>query len=71
MNLHIFNDAQQTKLQGPGRIVAMLGAIGMIVAPGATPATPSPLFVACAIVPATCVPWPCSSSGVASPSTKS
>ncbi|GAB3697619.1 branched-chain amino acid ABC transporter permease [Mariniluteicoccus flavus] len=33
MNLHIFNDAQQTKLQGPGRIVAMLGAIGMIVAP--------------------------------------
>lgn len=33
MNLHIFNDAQQERLQGTGRIIALVGAIGIIVAP--------------------------------------
>src|SRR5215831_366456 len=35
--------------------------IGMILAWKATPATPMPLCVDCAMVPATCVPWPWSS----------
>jgi len=38
--------------------------IGMIETPNATPATPSLLFVDCAIVPATCVPWPWSSTAL-------
>ena len=37
---------------------------GMILAPKATPATPSLLLVAWAMVPATWVPWPWSSRGV-------
>ena len=43
---------------------------GMIVTSGATPATPSLLLVDCAIVPATCVPWPWSSSALALLATK-
>ena len=38
---------------------------GMIVAPYASPVNALPLFVDSAIVLATCVPWPYSSSGVA------
>ena len=34
---------------------------GMIRTLRATPATPMPLFVTCAIVPVTCEPWPWSS----------
>ena len=37
---------------GPPKILT-----GSTFAPGATPATPAPLSVAAAIVPATCVPW--------------
>ena len=44
---------------------------GTIRAPYATPATPTPLSPTAAIVPATWVPWPFSSSGVASSATKS
>ena len=43
---------------------------GMIATSGATPATPSLLFVDCAIVPATCVPCPWSSSALALLATK-
>jgi hypothetical protein len=35
---------------------------GTMVASGATPATPLPLFVHAPMMPATCVPWPLSSS---------
>lgn len=38
---------------------------GMSEAQGARPATPFPLWVACAIVPATCVPCPWSSAATA------
>ena len=38
---------------------------GMIATSGATPATPRLLFVLCAMVPATWVPWPWSSSALA------
>ncbi len=44
---------------------------GISVASKATPATPSPLFVAWAMVPATCVPWPWSSLACSSSFTKS
>src|SRR5690348_16020230 len=43
---------------------------GMSVAQYARPATPFPLFVVCAIVPAMCVPWPWSSQASARSSTK-
>ena len=43
---------------------------GITWAAGATPVAPIP-FSGAAIVPATCVPWPLPSLGVASPSTKS
>ena len=36
---------------------------GMIFAPGAVPATPMPLLVSAAMIPATCVPCPFSSRG--------
>ena len=36
--------------------------MGISVAQYARPAAPTPLFVVCAIVPATCVPWPWSSA---------
>ena len=35
---------------------------GMILAPGAAPATPTPLFAWAAMMPATCVPWPAGST---------
>ena len=41
-----------------------------MVAPAATPITPSPLSIA-PIIPAQCVPWPLSSSALSSPLTKS
>ena len=44
---------------------------GMMAQPKASPAIPVPLFVASAIVEATCVPWYSSSFGWASPFTKS
>ena len=44
--------------------------IGMILAWNATPATPMPLWVDCAMVPATCVPWPWSSAALALSLTK-
>ena len=44
---------------------------GMIAQPNASPATPMPLFVASAIVEATCVPWYSSSFAWSSPLTKS
>ena len=48
---------------------------GKIMASGAVPATPIPLSVAAAAMPAVCVPWPFSSCGPAGqsllPATKS
>jgi hypothetical protein len=45
--------------------------IGRIAQPNASPAMPASLFVASAIVEATCVPWPSSSFGWLSPLKKS
>ena len=44
---------------------------GMIRTLGAIPTTPMPLLLTAPIVPATCVPWPSSSSGRLSLLTKS
>jgi hypothetical protein len=44
---------------------------GIRLTPKASPATPRPLFVASAIVAATCVPWPSSSLACGSSPTKS
>ena len=52
------------QLMPVGDVVGRAGAVasstrtGRIFAAGATPATPMPLLVAAAAMPATCVPWP-------------
>ena len=43
--------------------VALSTLTGMILTLGAMPAMPCPLFIAAAMMPATCVPWPWSSLG--------
>jgi hypothetical protein len=60
--------AMSSSLAAPFRSSTLTGMIRPRQAP---PATPCPLFVTAAAMPATIVPWPKSSSGVASLLTKS
>ncbi len=51
-------EAMRLNVEPPAASVAR---IGITLAPYATPTTPMPLLPTAAIVPATAVPWPCTS----------